>query len=68
LKDKLLRKKKLIRLLSVEYQPTKALLTQIYMGVFFFRSVSDSIFAMLFLPKPPADRRGPQFDKHCFKG
>jgi hypothetical protein len=33
------------------------------MGVFFIRSVSDTIFAMMFLPKRPADhlayRRGP---------
>jgi len=59
----------LIRLLSVEGQPTKAVLAQTCMGVFFIRSVSDTIFAMLFLPKPPADhlanRCGPQFEKHC---
>jgi hypothetical protein len=33
--------------------PTKAVLSQTYMGVFFIRSVSDTIFAMLFLPKLP---------------
>jgi hypothetical protein len=49
--------KQLIRLLSVEGQPTKAVLAQPCMGVFFVRSVSDTIFAMIFLPKPPADRR-----------
>jgi hypothetical protein len=31
-------------------QSTKAVLSQTYMGVFFIRSVSDTIFAMLFLP------------------
>jgi len=44
----------LIRLISVEGQQTKAVLAQTCMGVFFIRSVSDIIFAMLFLPKPPA--------------
>jgi hypothetical protein len=42
---------KLIRLLSVEGQPTKAVLAQIYVGVFFIRSVFDSSFAVPFLPK-----------------
>jgi hypothetical protein len=39
------------------------------MGLFFVRSVSGTIFAMPFLPKPPTDylanRHGPQFEKHC---
>jgi hypothetical protein len=52
--------KELIRLLSVEGQPTMALLSHICVGVFFIRSVSDAIFGMLFLPKPLADRRGPR--------
>jgi hypothetical protein len=56
--------KELIRLLSAEGIPTKAVLAQTRISVFFIRSVSDTIFAMLFLPKPPADRRGPQFEKH----
>jgi hypothetical protein len=42
-----------IYLLSVEGQPTKAVLVQTCMGVFFIRSVSDTIIAMLFLPRPP---------------
>jgi hypothetical protein len=49
--------KEVIRLLSVEGQPTEAVLAQTCEGVFFFRSVSDTIFAMPFLPKPPADSR-----------
>jgi hypothetical protein len=49
--------KELIRLLSVEGQPTKVVLAQTCMGVFFIRSVSDTIFARLFLPKTPADHR-----------
>jgi hypothetical protein len=63
--------KELIRLLSVEGRAIKATLEQIRMAVFFIRSVSDTIFSMLFLPKPLrnaaghlANRRGPQFDKH----
>jgi hypothetical protein len=48
---------------------TKAVLAQTHMGAFFIRSVSDKIFAMLFLPKPPADHLapmvlGPRFTKH----
>jgi hypothetical protein len=39
-------------------QPTKAVLAQICMGVFLIRSVSDTIITMLFLLKPPSDRRG----------
>jgi hypothetical protein len=60
-----------IRLLSAEGQPTTAVSAQTRMGVFFIRSVSDIIFAML-LPKQLADRCGPpvvcgqQFYKHCF--
>jgi hypothetical protein len=66
----------LIRLLSLTGQPTKAVLAGTRKVVFFIRSVSDTIFTMLFLPKPPADAadhlanrhgpavvRGPQFDK-----
>jgi hypothetical protein len=43
--------------------------TDICMGVFFILSVSDTIFEMSFLAKPPADRLGspvvdvPQFEK-----
>jgi hypothetical protein len=59
--------KELIPLLSVEGQPNQQ--RQFYdghvKGIFFFRSVCDKIFAMLLLPKPRADRRGPQFDKYC---
>jgi hypothetical protein len=55
--------KNLIRILSVEIQPTEAVLGQVCMGAFFIRSVSDTIFAMLFLLKSPADHRGPQVEK-----
>jgi hypothetical protein len=41
-----------------------AVLAQTCMGVFFIPSVSDTIFAKLSFPKPPVNRRGPQFDKH----
>jgi hypothetical protein len=63
--------KKLICLLSVEGQPIKAVLAQTCMGVFSIRSVSDTTFATLFLPKLPADRSGPpgcgpQFEKQWF--
>jgi hypothetical protein len=44
--------KELIRLLSVDGQPIKADLAQTCVGVFFIRAVSDTIFAMPFLPKP----------------
>jgi hypothetical protein len=40
------------------------------MGVFFIRSVSDTIianFAILSLLKQPADRCRPQFEKHCLR-
>jgi hypothetical protein len=50
--------KELIRLLSAEVQPKKAVLAQAYMGVFFIRSVSGTNFVILFLPKPSAYRRG----------
>jgi hypothetical protein len=40
----------------VEGQPTKAVLAQTYMVVLFICSVSDTIYAMIFLPKTPADR------------
>jgi hypothetical protein len=56
----------IIRLLSVEGQPTKAVSAQTCMGVFFIRAVSDTIFAMLFLRirrGPPAVRRL-QFERH----
>jgi hypothetical protein len=63
----------LIRLLSVEGQATNAVLAQTCMGVHFIRSLSDIIFAMLYLLKPPKDCnilpvvRGPQFEKHWSK-
>jgi hypothetical protein len=41
--------KKLIRLLSVEGQPTGAVLAQTCMGVFFIRLVFDIIFALFSL-------------------
>jgi hypothetical protein len=59
--------KELIRLPSVEGQPTKSVLSQTRIGVFFIRYASDTTFAMLFLLKPPASRRGPQFEKHYAK-
>jgi hypothetical protein len=40
----------------VEGQPRKAVLAQTCMGEFFIRSVSDTIFTMLFLLKSPSDR------------
>jgi hypothetical protein len=46
-----------IRLLSAQGQPTKAVLAQTCMVVFFIRPVSDTIFEMIFIPKPPADHR-----------
>jgi hypothetical protein len=61
-----------VRLLCVEDVATETFLAQTCVCVFFIRSVSDIIFTMLFLPKPPADRygpcvvRGPQFHKHSF--
>jgi hypothetical protein len=63
--------KELIRLLSVEGQPTKEVLAQTCVGVVFIRSVSDTISVMLLLQKPPANGcrppvvGGPQFEKHC---
>jgi hypothetical protein len=45
--------KKTVHLLFLEGQPTKAVLPQTFMGVFFIRSVSDTILAMLFLTQPP---------------
>jgi hypothetical protein len=56
-----------------EGQPTKLVLAQTCMGVFFIRSVSDTIFAMPFPTKPPTDSHGlsvvsgPQFEKHWRK-
>jgi hypothetical protein len=58
LKDKKLRKE-LIRLLSVEWQPSKAVLAKTCMSVFFIRSMSDTILEMRFVLKLPANRRGP---------
>jgi hypothetical protein len=55
-------------LLSVQDQPTNAVLAQTYMDVCFIRTVSDTIFAMPFLLKPPLVTRGPQFDKLCYRG
>jgi hypothetical protein len=46
--------KELICLVSVKGQPTKAVLAQICMDAFFIHSTSDTVFAMLFIPKPPA--------------
>jgi hypothetical protein len=47
---------------------TNSVLAQTCMGIFLIRQVTDVIFGMAFLPKPPADHlanlRGPQFDKH----
>jgi hypothetical protein len=51
--------KELIYLLSVEGHPTKAVLVQTFMGVFFILSVSDTIFAMFLLSKLPVDRCRP---------
>jgi hypothetical protein len=48
--------------LPSEAQPTKAVLAQTCVGVFFTRWVCDAIFC---LPKAPAERHGPQKDKHC---
>jgi hypothetical protein len=45
---------KKVVLLSVEGQLAKAILAQICMGVFFYSFI---VFAILFLPKSPADRR-----------
>jgi hypothetical protein len=56
MKDKKLWKE-LIYLLSVEGQPTKVDLSQTCKDVFFIREVSDTVFAILFLPKLPADTR-----------
>jgi hypothetical protein len=58
MKDKKLWKE-LIHLHCAEGQPTKTVLAQTCMGVFFIRSVSDKIIAKLFLPKSPTDRYGP---------
>jgi hypothetical protein len=51
-------------------KPTKAVLTQTCVDVFFISSVSETIVAILFPPKPPAYRCGPplfrglHFEKH----
>jgi hypothetical protein len=44
-----------------------AVLAQTCMGVIFISLMSDTIFVTIFLPKPPADCRGPQFEKHWHK-
>jgi hypothetical protein len=49
-----------IRLLSVDGQPTKLIFAHMYMGVFFFRSVSDTIFAMPFLTILPRTTGSPR--------
>jgi hypothetical protein len=65
--------KEQIRVLSVEGQPSKAVLAQTCTGVVFIPSVSDTTFAMLFLPKTNADSGvppvvlGTQFEKQCSK-
>jgi hypothetical protein len=46
----------IFRLLPVKGQPTEAVLAHTYMGLFSIRSVSDTIFAMLFLSKSPPDQ------------
>jgi hypothetical protein len=51
--------KELIRLLPAECQPTKAVLVQPYMGLFFIASVSNTFYAMLCIPKPAEELRGP---------
>jgi hypothetical protein len=66
--------KERIRVLSIEGQPTRAVLAQTCMAVYFIRSVSDTIFAMLLIPKPHADHlanchgalvfHGPQFEEN----
>jgi hypothetical protein len=72
LKDKNLWKE-LIRKHSVADKLTKAVLAQTCKGVFFTRSVSDKMFAILLISKKLASRRGPsvvrrqKFKKHCFK-
>jgi hypothetical protein len=62
--------KELIRLLSVDDQPTKAVLAQTCTGEFSIHSVHDAILFMFFFPKAPADRlangRGPQFEKRYY--
>jgi hypothetical protein len=47
-----------IHLLSGEGQWTKAVLIQTCMGVVFIHSMCDTIFAMLFLQKPPVEHSG----------
>jgi hypothetical protein len=49
----------------------KAVIAQTYMWVFLIREVSDTILAMLFHTKQPANHMsnhcGPQFEKHYFR-
>jgi hypothetical protein len=54
-----------IHLLSVEDQPTKALLAQTCVGVFFIHSVSDTIFCDAIYSKTAC---GPHFTKHWSRG
>jgi hypothetical protein len=53
--------KELIRLLSVQGQSTKVVLAQTCVGAFFIRSVSDTIFAVLFSSETAC---GPRSEKH----
>jgi hypothetical protein len=46
------------RLLAVEGKPTREGLAHIFIGVFFICSVSDTIFAIIFLQKPPGETTG----------
>jgi hypothetical protein len=57
MKDKKLWKE-LISLLSVEGQPTKAVLAQRYVGVLFILSVSDTIFEIIFSSETVCRPRG----------
>jgi hypothetical protein len=70
LKDKKLWKE-LICLPSLDGHPTKEVLAHTRIGVFFILSVADTIFTILFIPKPPEGLCGRpvvrelQFEKHC---
>jgi hypothetical protein len=48
-----------VRLLSVEGQPARAVLAQTWMGVFLIRLMSDTISAIFLRLRPSADRLGP---------
>jgi hypothetical protein len=57
-----------LKSITMVSQPTKVVLAQTYMGVFFICSVSDTICVMPFLSsnrRGPLVVREPQFDKHC---